>query len=142
VISKVEFEAKQKAVSPYAGGGNTFTFTVTPDDLDGVYYDGEYMSMRLYSARDCYFRIVHVDVNGTAQVIYPLAAGDNNFIRAGETRRIPERPVPNRDPAARPLSKLTARILAPRHRAQRKPGRRSSRSFDFAFAVKKNPSIF
>jgi hypothetical protein len=56
-----------------------------------VYYEGEYMSMMLYSARDCYFRIVHVDVNGTAQLIYPLAAGDNNFIRAGETRRIPDR---------------------------------------------------
>jgi hypothetical protein len=91
VLSKTEFEARQKAVSPYAGGGNSFSFTVTPDDLDGVYYDGDHMSMRLYSARDCYFRIVHVDVNGTAQLIYPLAAGDNNYIRAGETRRIPDR---------------------------------------------------
>jgi hypothetical protein len=90
VISKAEFEAKQQSVGPYGGSGNAFTFTVTPDDLDGVYYDGEYMSMRIYSQRDCYFRIVHVDVNGTAQLIYPLAAGDNNFIRAGETRRIPD----------------------------------------------------
>jgi hypothetical protein len=91
VISKAEFEAKRTATGPYAGGGNAFEFTVTPDDLDGVYYDGEYMSMRIYSGRDCYFRIVHVDVNGTAQVIYPLAAGDNNFIRAGQTRSIPDR---------------------------------------------------
>jgi hypothetical protein len=90
VTSRVDFEEKQKAVTPYGGTNNRFTFTATPDDLDGVYYDGEYMTMRLYSERDGYFRIVHVDVNGTAQVIYPATAGDNNFIRAGETRRIPD----------------------------------------------------
>jgi hypothetical protein len=90
VISKAEFEAKQQAVDPYGGKNNRFTFTVSPDDLDGVYYDGDYMSMRLYSEGDCYFRIVHVDVNGTAQVIYPTTGRDNNFIRAGETRRIPD----------------------------------------------------
>jgi hypothetical protein len=90
VISKAEFEAKQKAVDPYGGKNNRFAFTVTPDDLDGVYYDGEYMTMRVYSRRDCYFRIVHVDVHGTAQVIYPATTRDNNFIRAGETRRIPD----------------------------------------------------
>jgi hypothetical protein len=90
IISKAEFEAKQQAVDPYAGKNNHFTFTVSPDDLDGVYYDGEYMTMRVYSDRDCYFRIVHVDVNGTAQVIYPTDRRDNNFIRAGETRRIPD----------------------------------------------------
>jgi hypothetical protein len=90
IISKAEYEAKQQAVDPYAGKNNPFTFTVSPDDLDGLYYDGEYMSMRLYSEGDCYFRIVHVDVNGTAQVIYPTTGRDNNFIRAGETRRIPD----------------------------------------------------
>jgi hypothetical protein len=90
VISQAEFEAKQQAVDPYAGRNNRFIFTVSPDDLDGVYYDGEYMTMRIYSERDCYFRIVHVDVNGTAQVIYPTNYRDNNFIRAGESRRIPD----------------------------------------------------
>jgi hypothetical protein len=90
VISTAEFETKQKALDPYEGKNNGFRFTVSPDDLDGMYYDGEYMTMRLYSERDCYFRIVHVDVNGTAQVIYPTTGRDNNFIRAGETRRIPD----------------------------------------------------
>ena len=90
VISKAEFEAKQKAVDPYAGKNNRFKFTVSPDVLDGIYYDGDLMSMRIFSAQDCYFRIVHVDVNGTAQVIYPRVSRDNNFIRAGETRRIPD----------------------------------------------------
>jgi len=90
VITKAEFDAKQKAVAPYAGKGNKWDFTVSPDALDGIYHDGGLMSMRLYSARDCYFRIIHVDVNGVAQVIYPTSERDNNFIRAGETRRIPD----------------------------------------------------
>jgi len=89
-ITKAEFEAKQKAVDPYAGKNNKWNFTVSPDVLDGIYYDGDYMSMRLYSARDCYFRIIHVDVNGSAQIIYPTSARDNNFIKAGETRAIPD----------------------------------------------------
>jgi hypothetical protein len=90
VISLAEFDAKQQAVNPYAGKNNRWNFTVTPDVLDGIYYDNDYMTMRIYSARDCYFRIIHVDVDGNAQVIYPLAAADNNFIRSGETRRIPD----------------------------------------------------
>jgi len=90
VITKAEFEAKQKAVDPYAGKNNKWAFTVTPDVLDGIYYDGDYMTMRLYSERDCYFRITHVDVNGNTQIIYPTSARDNNFIKAGETRRIPD----------------------------------------------------
>jgi hypothetical protein len=90
VITLAEFESKQNAVVPYSGRNNRWAFTVTPDVLDGIYYAGDYMTMRIYSARDCYFRIIHVDVNGNAQVIYPLAAADNNLIRAGETRRIPD----------------------------------------------------
>jgi hypothetical protein len=90
VISAAEFEKKQKAVDPYSGKNNRFVFTVSPDDLDGIYYNDEYMTLWIYSEQTCYFRIVHVDVNGTAQVIYPMVAKDNNLIRARETRRIPD----------------------------------------------------
>jgi hypothetical protein len=90
VISKAEYEAKQKAVDSYAGKNNKWAFTVTPDVLDGIYRDGDYMTMRVYSERDCYFRIIHIDVNGATQIIYPVTAGDNNFIRGGQTRRIPD----------------------------------------------------
>jgi hypothetical protein len=90
VISKAEFEAKQQAVIPYAGRNNKWNFTATPNALDGMYYDGGSMSMQIYSERDCYFRVIHIDVNGNAQVIYPISARDNNFIRAGQVRRIPD----------------------------------------------------
>jgi len=90
VISKAEFEAKQKAIDSYSGKNNKWVFTITPDVLDGIYRDGSYMSMLLYSEKDCYFRIMHIDVNGNDQIIYPVSANDNNFIRAGQTRRIPD----------------------------------------------------
>jgi hypothetical protein len=48
------------------------------------------MSMQIYSEWDCYFRIIHIDVNGNTQVIYPTSSNDNNFICAGQTRRIPD----------------------------------------------------
>jgi hypothetical protein len=90
VISKVEFDAKQSILEPYNGKNNAFTLSVSPDDLDGIYYDGEYMTLRLYAARDCYFQITHVDVDGNTQVIYPSSSRDNNFIHAGEMRQIPD----------------------------------------------------
>jgi len=90
VISLAEFETRQQAVVPYAGSNNRWTFTVTPDVLDGIYYENDFMTMRIFSERDCYFRIIHVDVHGNTQVIYPTSPRDNNFIRAGETRRIPD----------------------------------------------------
>ena len=90
VITRAEYEAKQQAVNPYAGGSNTWTFTVTPDVLDGIYYDGDSMSMQIYSQQNCYFRIIHIDVNGNSQIIYPTSPRDDNFIRAGQTRRIPD----------------------------------------------------
>jgi hypothetical protein len=90
IITKAEFEAKQQAVVPYSGGNNRWKFTITPDVLDGIYYNNDLMSMQIYSERDCYFRIIHIDVNGITQVIYPTSPNDNNFIRAGQTRRIPD----------------------------------------------------
>ncbi|GHV03155.1 hypothetical protein FACS189485_05550 [Spirochaetia bacterium] len=90
VISQTEFDAKQSAIAPYNGKDNAFTLRVAPDDLDGVYYDGEYMTMRIYAEENCYIKITHVDVEGNTQVIYPTVAQDNNFIKAGETRQIPD----------------------------------------------------
>jgi hypothetical protein len=73
----------------YSGAGNPWRFTVQTD-RGGGYRDGEYMTLHIYSERDAWFKITHIDVNGNAQVIYPVSPRDNNFIRAGETRRIPD----------------------------------------------------
>jgi hypothetical protein len=90
VISAAEFSAKQQAIAPYDGKHNAFKFSIAPDSLDGVYHEGDYMTLRVYGERDCYFRLLQVDVEGNVQVIYPRSARDNNFLRAGEIRRIPD----------------------------------------------------
>jgi hypothetical protein len=74
----------------YSGESNPWRFTVQTDRAGGDYHDGDYMTLRLYSEKDAWFKITHIDVNGSAQVIYPLSSRDNNFIRAGETRQIPD----------------------------------------------------
>jgi hypothetical protein len=74
----------------YSGFDNPFQFTVQTDKTSGIYHDGDYMTMQIYSARDAYFKVTHIDINGQAQVIYPVSPNDNNFIRAGQTRTIPD----------------------------------------------------
>jgi hypothetical protein len=74
----------------YAGSGNNFKFTVQTDKISGDYHEGDFMAMQIYSAQDAYFKVTHIDVNGKAQVIYPVSPNDNNFIRAGQTRQIPD----------------------------------------------------
>jgi hypothetical protein len=74
----------------YSGAGNPWRFTVQTDRGAGNYRDGDYMTLRIYSEKDAYFKVTHIDVNGSAQTIYPLSPRDNAFIRAGETRQIPD----------------------------------------------------
>ncbi|MHC6203412.1 DUF4384 domain-containing protein, partial [Breznakiellaceae bacterium SP9] len=72
----------------YSDAGNPFRLTVQADKSS--YHEGEYMTLRIYSERNAYFKITHIDVNDNTQVLYPRSPGDNNFIRAGETRQIPD----------------------------------------------------
>jgi hypothetical protein len=74
----------------YSGLNNPWRFTVQTDRSSGDYHEGDYMTLRIYSEKDAYFKITHIDVNGNAQVIYPVSPRDNNFIKAGETRQIPD----------------------------------------------------
>ncbi|MDR1302080.1 MAG: DUF4384 domain-containing protein [Treponema sp.] len=74
----------------YSGTDNPWRFTVQTDRSSGDYHEGDYMTLRIYAEKDAYFKVTHIDVNGSAQVIYPVAPQDNNFIKAGETRQIPD----------------------------------------------------
>jgi hypothetical protein len=74
----------------YSGAGNPWRFTVQTDRSSGDYHDGDYMTLRVYSERDTYFKVTHIDVNGNTQMIYPTSPRDNNFIRSGEIRQIPD----------------------------------------------------
>jgi len=74
----------------YSGLDNPWRFTVQTDKVNGDYHDGDYMTMRIYSEKDAWFKVTHIDVNGNAQVIYPVSPNDNNFIRARQMRQIPD----------------------------------------------------
>jgi hypothetical protein len=89
-VSPAEYNEKQAIVSAFDGTNNPFGFVVIADDLDGVYHDGEYMTMRVYAEKDCWFKILHVNAEGALQTLYPRGSRDNAFIRAGETRSIPD----------------------------------------------------
>jgi len=91
--SQAEFERRQQAVAPFSGATNGWAFTVTLDNLDGIFHEGDSMTLRIFSERDSYFQITHVDVYGNKQVVYPILPGDDNFIRAGRTRQIPDNGV-------------------------------------------------
>jgi hypothetical protein len=84
------YEEKQRIIAPYDGDGNAFTFTVTPDRPDCIYYDNDTMSFTIYAEQDCYFKVSQVDIYNNIQVIYPRSARDDNFIPAGGTRTLPD----------------------------------------------------
>ncbi|MDR1986845.1 MAG: DUF4384 domain-containing protein [Treponema sp.] len=93
----------------YGGKDNPFQFSVQTDKTNTDYHDGDYMTMQIYAARDVYIKVTHVDVHGNAQVIYPFSAQDDNFIRAGQTRRIPDN---TRFKMTKPYGKETILVAA------------------------------
>ena len=83
-------EEAAMASALYTSADNPWQFSIQTDRSNGLYRDGEYMNLRIFSEKDAWFKITHIDVNGNAQVIYPVSPNDNNFIRAGQTRQIPD----------------------------------------------------
>jgi hypothetical protein len=81
---------KTSILSLYDEKDNAFILRITPENADGIYYDGQNMFFTLYAEKDCYFKIIHVDVDENTQVMYPISPRDNNFLKAGEARRIPD----------------------------------------------------
>jgi TolB-like protein len=87
--TQTDLDRVYRAINPYDGKNNTFSFTIRPERPGAIYYDGDTLSFRIYSAKDCYFKITTVNVSGMQEVIYPVSRTDDNFIKAGETRVIP-----------------------------------------------------
>lgn len=94
------YQEKQDALEPYQGKDNRANITVTGNHKDNIYRDGDRLVITIRSDKDGYFKVSHVDVDGNMQTIYPYndKIGKNNFIKAGETRIIPDNPKdPNND---------------------------------------------
>ena len=77
-------------LEPFNGKLNNFALNITTNKE--VYYDNEELFVTLRTNEDCYFVVYHLDIENKMSVIYPnLWEKDNNFLKAGETRTIPEK---------------------------------------------------
>jgi hypothetical protein len=81
---------RTQAVSQYDNVEDQFGLTVTVDRGDAIYHDGDFMTFTVSAEKDCYIKVTHVDVAGNVQTIYPIGTRQNNFIPAGETKKIPD----------------------------------------------------
>jgi hypothetical protein len=91
VIEVIEFEEKQEILEPWEGTDNKFNLQVWSNKADNIFYDKDLMFINLYSDRDCYFTVYHVDVYGNRKMIYPNQYDKNNFLPAESPRRINEK---------------------------------------------------
>jgi hypothetical protein len=89
-VSNDKYEEKMRLLRLYDDGNNPFVLMVTSDHEDGIYYDGDYLNLLVYAEEDCYFKVTYIDAENNILTFYPRNSRDRNFIKAGETRRIPD----------------------------------------------------
>jgi hypothetical protein len=82
-------DEREKILEPFKGKHNDFRLNVSANKT--VYYDNEELVISLNANMDCYFVAYHLDIDNNMQVIFPnVWERDNNFLKAGTTRIIPE----------------------------------------------------
>ncbi|MDR1618212.1 MAG: DUF4384 domain-containing protein [Treponema sp.] len=89
-VGNEKYEEKIRLLRLYDDRDNPFVFRVKSDHEDGIYYDGDYLNLLVYAEEDCYFKITYIDAENNIITFYPRNSRDRNFIKAGETRRIPD----------------------------------------------------
>jgi hypothetical protein len=57
-----------------------------------TYKHGDYLKLTVTADRDCYFKIIHIDVNNQIKMIFPTRNDSNNFLRANEGRTVFDNP--------------------------------------------------
>lgn len=62
---------------------------VWTDNNDGVYSEGENVTVYFRADRDCYVAIYGVDTRGDVNLLYPAARWDDGYVRGGEVYAIP-----------------------------------------------------
>jgi hypothetical protein len=62
---------------------------VWTDNNDGVYSEGENVTVYFRTDRDCYVAIYGVDTRGDVNLLYPAGRWDNGQVRGGEVYTIP-----------------------------------------------------
>ncbi|HEY9166853.1 MAG TPA: DUF4384 domain-containing protein [Candidatus Kryptonia bacterium] len=69
--------------------GEGLKIDVWVDRLDGVYHDGDTMSIYIRSTGDCYAQLVYNDAGGNSVLVFPNKVSWNSRVKGGVTYRIP-----------------------------------------------------
>ena len=59
------------------------------DNEDGIYYEGESITVFFHANRDCFVAVYSLDTRGQVHLLYPVNPWDNGFVSGGETYAIP-----------------------------------------------------
>ncbi|MDR1838603.1 MAG: DUF4384 domain-containing protein [Treponema sp.] len=57
-----------------------------------TYMHRDELKLTVIADRDCYFKIIHIDVNNQIKMIYPTKNDNNNFLRANVSRTVFDNP--------------------------------------------------
>lgn len=84
-----ENELVHKYDSYLASKNGSFQVKIWPDRGNtATYVEGDTLYFYFHTNKNCYIRIYHCDQNGKIENIFPYET-DNNYVKAGEKRRIP-----------------------------------------------------
>jgi len=61
------------------------------DNEDGIYYEGENVTIFFQTSQDAYVAIYSLDTRGNATLLFPVDPRDNGFVRAGDVYAVPDR---------------------------------------------------
>jgi hypothetical protein len=73
------------------GPGNEVDVEIWVDNEDGIYYEGEDITVFFQADRNCYVAIYSIDTQGDVSLLYPPNPWDNGSIIGGEVYTIPGR---------------------------------------------------
>lgn len=62
---------------------------VWTDNNDGVYYEGENVSVYFRTDRDCFVAVYSIDTRGNVNLLFPVDRWDDGYVRGGEVYAIP-----------------------------------------------------
>jgi hypothetical protein len=91
-VSKEEFEEKQAVAEAFSEKNNAFELKAgLHGNAAGILYEGDPMGILIHANRDCYIKVWLIDAEGYRKLLFPNRfEPDNNFVRAGESKRIPD----------------------------------------------------
>ncbi len=81
--------AKDDPIISNRNSGDSIKVNLWVNHPDGVYHDGDTMSIYLSANKDVYAELVYVDASGQSLIIFPNTYEWNNRLRAGKVYAIP-----------------------------------------------------